>query len=278
MYEKFWGLKEKPFKNTPDPRFLYFFPQHQNALKKLSIVIRENLGAALLTGVFGCGKTLLARALLESLSAPKYRCAYLAFPPSSGEEFLRALVRTLRPAELPSLRSELMEDALLESLQSVLTDNDREGKETVVISDEAHAIAREDIFERMRLLLNFQKNDKFLITLILVGQPELATKVADLRQLDQRIAVKCHLSALSEEETRQYILHRLKFAGAQKEIFLPEVFPAIYQASGGIPRRINYICELCLLTASDLKQDRIDETVFRESRQTYAATPGGTGE
>lgn len=281
MYEKFWGLKEKPFKNTPDPRFLCTFPQYRDSLMKLNYVIRENLGAGLLTGVFGCGKTLLVRSLINGLSAQKYRFANLVFPPSSGEEFLRSLVRSLRPSDLPSIKSELMEDALLESLEKVVTDNEREGRETIVIADEAHSITKDEIFERMRLLLNFQKDDRFLITLILVGQPELGPKVADLRQFDQRIAVKCHLAPLSEDETRDYILHRMKVAGREKEVFAPEVFPEIYQSSGGIPRRINYTCDLCLMTGFARQREKIDKAVFEESRTVFAsgaAAGSGTDE
>ncbi len=281
MYEKFWGLKEKPFKNTPDPRFLCTFPQYRDALMKLNYVIRENLGAGLLTGVFGCGKTLLIRSLTRGLAAQKYRFANLVFPPSSGEEFLRSLVRALRPSELPSIKSELMEDALLEALEKVVTDNEREGRETVVIADEAHSITKNEIFERMRLLLNFQKDDRFLITLILVGQPELGPKVADLRQFDQRIAVKCHLAALSENETKEYIIHRLKVAGRFDEVFTDEVIAEIYQASGGIPRRINYTCDLCLMTGFARQQQKIDRAIFEESQTVFAsaaAAESGTDE
>lgn len=269
MYEKFWELKEKPFKNTPDPRFLCPFSQHSDALMKLTYAVRENMGAGMLTGVYGCGKTLMARTLINSLNKNKYSLSFLTFPPASGEEFLRSIVRNLKYSELPTRKSELMEDALLESLESLLQDNEREGKDTVIIVDEAHGIAREDIFERMRLLLNFQKEDKFLITLFLVGQPELAEKVANLRQLEQRIAIKCHLEPLNREETGEYILHRLKVAGLEKPLFQPDVVEIIHQTAGGIPRRINHICDLCLMTGFARKKKIIDRETFEESQKVF---------
>lgn len=268
MYESYWKLSEKPFKNTSNPKFLCSFSQHSDALMKLTYAVRENMGSAMMTGVFGCGKSFIANTLLHSLSN-KYKFAYISYPPDNSTEFLRAIVRTLKYSELPVKKTELMEDALLESFNIALADNNREGKETVIIVDEAHAIADERIFEKMRLLLNFQTEDKFLLTLILVGQPELSGKVSNLRQLEQRIAVKCHLEPLNQEETREYIQHRLEVAGRREILFREEVFELIYKASGGIPRRINHLCDACLMTGFARKKDTIDEDTFRESGKIF---------
>jgi general secretion pathway protein A len=278
MYEKFWGFKEKPFKNTPDPKFLCPFSQHSDALMKLTYVVRENLGAGMLTGVYGCGKTLLVRSLINSLSKSKYVFSSLSYPPASGEEFLRAVVRNLKYSELPTRKTELMEDALLESLQQLLTDNEREGKNTVVILDEAHAVENEQIFEKIRLLLNFQTEDKFLLTMLLVGQPELAGKVSNIRQLEQRIALKCHLDHLEEKEAREYIIHRLKIAGREKAVFQEEIFENIYRMTGGIPRRINHICDLCLMTGFARKKKIIDAETFEESQKIFGDVASPRGE
>ncbi len=269
MYEKYWGIDRKPFKNTPDPQFLCSFTQYSDALMKMTYAVRENMGAALLTGVYGCGKTLIARTLNSSLSPEKYRIAYLTYPPASGREFLRAIVRNLKYSELPDKKTELMEDALLESLQLQITENEREGKDTVVILDEAHAIENEQIFEKIRLLLNFQTAEKFLITLILVGQPELAEKIGNLRQLQQRIAISCHLGPLKEEEVKEYIVHRLKVAGREERIFEDDIYGEIYRMSGGIPRRINHICDACLMTGFARKSEKIDSEIFQESGKIF---------
>ncbi len=272
MYEAYWKLQEKPFKNTADPRFLCSFPQHSDALMKLTYAVRENMGAAMLTGVFGCGKTFIARTLLSSLSKNRYTSAYLDYPPASGAEFLRAVVRTLKYSELPDKKTELLEDALLESLQALLLDDAREGKEAVIVIDEAHSIEDDRIFEKIRLLLNFQSESRFLLALILVGQPELAGKVANLRQLDQRVAVKCHLEALTGEETRDYVTRRLEVAGRKEPVFTDQVLDLIHRATGGIPRRINHICDACLMTGFARKKGIIDEETFRESGKIFGST------
>ena len=272
MYEAYWKLQEKPFKNTADPRFLCSFPQHSDALMKLTYTVRENMGAAMLTGVFGCGKTFIARTLLSSLSKNRYTSAYLDYPPASGTEFLRAVVRTLKYSELPDKKTELLEDALLESLQALLLDDAREGKEAVIVIDEAHSIEDDRIFEKIRLLLNFQSESRFLLSLILVGQPELAGKVANLRQLDQRVAVKCHLEALTGEETRDYVTRRLEVAGRKEPVFTDQVLDLIHRATGGIPRRINHICDACLMTGFARKKGIIDEETFRESGKIFGST------
>jgi len=277
MYEKYWRIDRKPFKNTPDPQFLCSFTQYSDALMKLTYAVRENMGGALLNGVYGCGKTLIARTLTDSLSADKYRIAFLTYPPASGQEFLRAIVRTLKYSELPDKKTELMEDALLEALQNQLTENEREGKDTVIILDEAHAIENEQIFEKIRLLMNFQTPDKFLITLIMVGQPELAEKVANLRQLQQRIAISCHLGPLQEREVKEYIIHRLKVAGREEPIFEEELYGEIHRLAGGIPRRINHICDACLMTGFARKSKKINSEIFKESGKIFG-TMGTTGQ
>jgi len=269
MYEKYWGLQEKPFRNTPDPRFMCPFNQYSDAQMKLTYAVRENMGAAMMTGVFGCGKTLVIRALLASLQSQSYAVSYISHPPASGEEFLRSVVRHLKYSELPDRKSELLEDSLLEHFQAQVEDNVREGKETLVVLDEAHAVGSEEIFEKIRLLLNFQGDDRFLISLILVGQPELAGKVANLRQLEQRIAIRCHLGPLDREQATKYVQHRLQVAGREEEIFTPDALDVIFQESGGIPRRINHCCDLSLMTGFARKSDRVTPEVYRESREIF---------
>ena len=132
-------------------------------------------------------------------------------------------------------------------MQDVIYENYRKGKRTIIIIDEAQIIKNTDTFEELRLFLNFQLNDKFLITLVLIGQPELLKKVAAIPQLEQRLGVKYHLSALNESETAEYIKYRLEVAGATTPIFTPEAMQSIYNYSGGIPRKINNICDNSLL-------------------------------
>jgi len=270
MYEEYWKLKEKPFRNTPDPRFLYHSSQHEDALMKLAYTITEGMGAGMMTGVFGCGKTLLGRALLNDLGAEKYKVAFITNPIISYAELLRAIVRNLKSTALPTKQTELLADPLLENLNEIFINNIRDGQETIVIIDEAHSIQDERIFEELRLLLNFQLENKFLFTLFLFGQPELKAKVSNLKQLDQRIAIRCHLDQLSREDTERYILHRLKVAGRQEPIFTPEAVNLIFNQTGGIPRRINHLCDFALLTGFGKKTEIIDEKLLKEAAEKFA--------
>ena len=269
MYEEYWKLKEKPFRNTPDPRFLYHSSQHEDALMKLGYAITEGMGAGMMTGVFGCGKTLLGRALLNDLGPEKYKVAFITNPQVSYIELLRAIVRSLKSATLPTKQTELLADPLLENLNEIFMNNLRDGKETVIIIDEAHSIQDERIFEELRLLLNFQLEDRFLFTLLLFGQPELKEKVANLKQLEQRIAMRCHLDRLSQEDTEKYILYRLKVAGREEPIFTREAIKLTFNQTGGIPRRINHLCDFGLLTGFGKKVKKIDEKLLKEAAEKF---------
>jgi len=263
MYEKYWKLKVKPFNNTPDPRFLYMSSQYEDAMMKLTYAVVEKMGAAVLTGVFGCGKTLLGRALARDLGEDKYKFVFINNPQVSSVELLRAIVRNLRAEKLPDRRTEIMADSLLEILNEVLLDNLRDGRETVIIVDEAHVIENDEIFEQLRMLLNFQQDDRFLLTLLLFGQPELARHIANLKQFEQRISIRCHLDKLNKEETHNYVAHRLKVAGRQDKIFAPEAIDFIYERSSGIPRRINRICDLSLLAGFGKKVEVIEKGLVK---------------
>ncbi|HDN84797.1 MAG TPA: AAA family ATPase [Candidatus Aerophobetes bacterium] len=275
MYEQYWNLREKPFQNTPDPRFLYLSSQHEDALMKLTYVVAQNLGAGLLTGVFGCGKTLLAKVILKDLGQQKFCTAYISNPlVGEPSELIRAIVRALSPQQLPEKKTELLIDPLLEKLHNILVDNIREGKENIVIIDEAHTINDTRIFEQLRLILNFQTEEKFLLTLLILGQPELKSKIEAIKPLAQRIPIRCHLEPLSEEEVAGYIEHRINVASqgesssGLRPTFDKEATKIVYNYSGGIPRRINTLCDLVLLSGFAKKIEKIDakfvESVIKE--------------
>jgi len=260
MYEEYWGLKEKPFENTPDPRFLYSSNQHDEALSRLIYVVRENKGAGLLTGIFGCGKTLLGRALLGELEKDVYKVAYLTNPRMEDIDLLRIIAHHLGSPDIPISKSDI-----LISLEKTFANNMRDGKKTVIIIDEAHIIEKDSVFEEIRLLLNYQLEDKFLLTLLLLGQPELKDKIESNKQLLQRIAMRYHLKGLSQDETERYIIHRLNIAGGTKDIFAPEARRLIFVRSAGIPRRINQLCDMSLLTGFSKKAENISEAIVVEA-------------
>jgi type II secretory pathway predicted ATPase ExeA len=264
MYEGYWGLTESPFENTPNPKFLYYSKEHEEGLSRLLYVVEKRKGAALLTGVFGCGKTVLARALFSQLNKNIYQIALINNPNLKSVEFLRAIARQLGAENLPEKLTEMSADHFLQIIEEILLNNVKDGKETLITIDEAHVIKDLDIFEELRLLLNFQFEDRFLLTLILMGQPELADRIKKNKQLSQRIAMGYSLVPLKKEEMEKYIMHRLEVAGANKEIFSPKTFKPIFQNSGGIPRRINQICDMCLLTGLHQNAKIIDDEIVDE--------------
>ena len=234
---------------------------------RLVYAFRESVGAVMLTGVFGCGKTVLGQALINELASEgseKYKIAFITNPQLEYVELLRAIVRNLKAIELPIKKTELSADYLLEVLNNILLNNMRDGKETVIIIDEAHVIKDEKILEELRLLLNFQLQDRFLLTLLLFGQPELGQRIEDNKQLEQRIAIKCHLDNLDLVNTANYIAYRLKVAQRTEPIFTKDAIKLIYDNSGGIPRRINRLCELCLLAGFAKQAKVIDKRIVQE--------------
>jgi general secretion pathway protein A len=258
MYEAYWKLREKPFENTPDPRFIYYSRKHEEALSRMLYAIRERKSAAMLTGECGSGKTLLSRILLEELSSAQYQSVLIFNPRLPALEFIKEIAGQLK-GDAASL---LSVTDVFHYFSEILYRNENDNKKTVIIIDEAQALL-EDSFEELRLLLNFQLNDKFLLTIILLGQPELRRKIENLPQFKERIAVRYTLTALSQEDTKEYIQHRLKVAGSQ-EMFQDDTFSEIHRFSGGIPGRINNICDMALLVGYGEGVDSIDKKTIEE--------------
>jgi len=265
MYEAYWNLKGKPFINTPDPKFLYYSQEHEEALSRLKYGVEANMGGCLLTGVFGCGKTLLNQALVDYLDREgKYKTAFITNPFLSHIELLRMIAYDLGATNLPDKKSEVLTDFILTTLRNLLYNNNDDGKHTVVIIDEAHIIEDKSIFEELRLLLNFQLKDRFLLTLILSGQPELKKNVDNIKQLTQRIPIRCHLENFDLEDTKNYILHRMGVAGREAPVFTEGAVRSIFERSGGIPRRINHICDMSLLVGFSKRVELIDEAMIKD--------------
>jgi len=258
MYQAHWKLREKPFENTPDPHFIYYSQRHEEALSRMLYAVRERKGAALLTGECGSGKTLLSRVLLQELSSAQYESAIIINPKLPVFELIKEIVN-----QLGSDKSSLLSKAdVIHQFNEILYRNENENKHTVVIIDEAQSILDEDSFEELRLLLNFQLNDKFLLTIFLLGQPELKETINNLPQLKERISVRYHLVGLSEEDTKKYIQHRLKLAGSE-DIFQDDAHSEIYRFSGGIPRKINNICDMALLVGYGEEKRKINSKIIR---------------
>ncbi len=259
LYETYWGLLSAPFQNVPDPNFFFPSSKHREGLARLLFAVKHGKGAALLTGEIGCGKTTLSRTFILHLAEDKYDVGILTNPALPRNDFLGEVNIQLG---IP-LTSHSKVD-LLRSLNQKLLDNMNGGKDTVLVVDEAHSITDTDVFEELRMLLNFHLNDRFLLTLVLMGQPELRDRITAIRQLDQRIMIRYHLAPLDLEETLRYIAFRLKKAGASRGIFSEEALHMIYEQSRGIPRVINTLCDLCLLEGFAARAKIVDSALVKK--------------
>jgi general secretion pathway protein A len=257
MYEAYWGLTEPPFDNSPNPKFLYLSPEHEEALVRLMYAVRNRKGCGMLTGEYGCGKTTLSRALIQRLEAERYEIGLLTNPSWTSVEFLSEILY-----QLGVENTETRKPQLLHRLNEVFFTNYREGRESVIIVDEAQLVSDDAVFEELRLLMNFQTDDRFLVTILLIGSPELTAKVRRLKHLDQRIAIRYHLNTLDDTHTARYISHRLTMAGQTRQIFTDEAVKLVFDFTRGTPREINNLCDIALLVGYGKKVSQIDETVI----------------
>jgi len=259
MYNEYFGLKENPFALSPDPRYLYLSQRHQDALAHLMYGITGGGGFVLLTGEVGTGKTLMIRALLERL--PKtVDVALVLYPFLTVREFMVALcddLRIPRPSE-PSLK------ALIDTLNAYLLENHARGRRTVLIVDEAHRLNRE-VLEQIRLLTNLETTKEKLLQIVLVGQPELNAVLAqpEMRQLTQRITARYDLQSLTANETRAYIEHRSRIAGASSRLFSALAEWRAHRLTHGVPRLINILCDRALLAAYAAGKSRVGLRLIR---------------
>jgi general secretion pathway protein A len=247
MYLQFFGLAEKPFAITPDPRYLYLSGRHADALAHLVYGINEAGGFIQLTGEVGTGKTTTIRSLLAR--APKTaEIALILNPRLSATEFLRSLCEELGLGADDNADGE--NKNLVDLLNRYLLRAHSLGRRVVLVVDEAQNLAP-DVLEQVRLLTNLETETQKLLQIILIGQPELRKLLAreDLRQIAQRITARFHLDPLSREETSAYVRHRLRVAGATTDIFTRGALREIYRISGGIPRVINILCDRAMLGA-----------------------------
>ncbi len=263
MYLEHWGMDRMPFKNTPDPDFYYHSPQHEETLSRMLFCVQNDMGAALLTGVFGCGKTLVINLLKSRLDTANFRFIVVSHPQLDDLELLRMILIKMGLSPVPTNKADVVQ-----LLEEALMNNYRDGKETVLMIDEAHIIESKETFEEIRLLLNYQYEGKTLLSLFLVGQPELGLKVDMNKPLAQRVAMRAHLGPFTEENTTDYVKHRLRTAGASTDAFSPRAYELIHDLSGGIPRRVNNICNLALLLGASRDVQAIDEMVIYDVSRT----------
>ena len=263
MYLTFFGLNEKPFAITPDPRYLYLSERHAEALAHLLYGINEAGGFVQLTGEVGTGKTTIVRSLLAQ--TPKNaEIALILNPSMTAPEFLLTICEELGIGVQNSAPGSLKD--LVDILSYYLLHAHGAGKRVVLVVDEAQNLSP-DVLEQVRLLTNLETNTQKLLQIILIGQPELRELLSrnELRQLAQRITGRYHLKPLSHEETAAYVLHRLRVAGATTDMFAPAALNEVFRLSQGVPRVINVICDRALLGAYSLDRHRVTATLVRNA-------------
>jgi len=262
VYKAFYKLRANPFEITPDPSFLFSTPRHNEALASLYYGVRARKGFVVLTGEVGTGKTLLVRCVLELLRRTGVAFAYVFNPSLSALEFIRYIAGDFG---LPV--GGKAKDELVLSLSAFLVDRHQRKLATLLVVDEAHHLSPE-LLEEVRLLTNLETTQQKLLQIVLAGQPELDEMLDShaLRQLKQRVALRCHLEPLNLEETRGYIQNRLRIAGATPEvtIFPEHAIHAIFRHSKGFPRLINTICENALLSSYGRRAVEITPEIIDE--------------
>ena len=254
MYLDYYGLTEPPFDITPNPRFLFYSAKHREAFNHLLYGIRERKGFVQLTGEVGAGKTTLCRAMLEQLDG-QYATALILNPVMSANELIKAVAIEYG---LPVNGLDRL-DTLAVINQFLLQQVER-GQDTVLIIDEAQDLT-DELLEQVRLLSNLETDNRKLLQIVLLGQPELRDRLNNprLRQLRQRITVRYHLPPLSRFEVNQYIQHRLEVAGAKgAPYFTQPALWRVYRYSQGIPRLLNAVCDKALLAGFVQQRERID--------------------
>lgn len=271
MYTSFFGLNEKPFSITPDPRYLFMSERHGEALAHLVYGVTESGGFMQLTGEVGTGKTTLVRTLLQNRMPDNADVAVVLNPQLSALEFLQTIAEELgvpEPAEKNSIK------AMIDALNHYLLSAHADGRRTILVVDEAQNLSR-DVLEQVRLLTNLETSKQKLLQIILIGQPELRELLArnDLRQLAQRITGRYHLEPLTRDETARYIDHRVRVAGSVSDIFDVRAKREVFRLSQGVPRLINVICDRALLGAYGSETRRVNRGTIRRAAAEISGRP-----
>ena len=255
MYKSYYGFCEMPFNITPDPKFLYLSPTHQEALHHLKFGVEQRKGFIVVVGEVGCGKTTLCRRFLNELDPERFDTALILNPRINENQMLRAILHELGEEST----ADNPHDLVLQMNRALLT-RIAAGRDIVLVIDEAQNLSFE-VLEQVRLLSNLETDDQKLLQIVLMGQPELKAVLRrpELRQLRQRILVHCELSRLDPYELAHYVNHRMAKAGWNgRPVFTPSAMRKIHGFSKGIPRVVNNLCDKSLLSAYIRESDEID--------------------
>jgi general secretion pathway protein A len=286
MYQAHFALREFPFELTSDPRYLYLTPRHQEALSNLQYGLVGAKALTLLIGEAGTGKTTLLHGALASDLCRNVRCIYVNNPALTRDEFVTTLARRFDLGP----EAAFSKAVLLDSVERILRERSAAGEITALVVDEAQRLSVE-LLEELRLLANIETPSRKLLPLVLAGQPELATRLElpELRQLKQRVVLRCELQPFDLADTARYVAKRLQRAGGvPAQVFTREAIVAIHHHAYGIPRSINVICDNAMMSAYAMDRRPVDREIVQEvcrdlvlrpdSRPTDAAKPVQTSD
>ena len=270
MYKHYFGLQDSPFSIAPNPQYLYMSTRHREALAHLLYGVKSDGGFILLTGEVGTGKTTVCRCLLAQIPTD-VDIAMVLNPKQTAVELLATICYELHITYNPNASIKI----LVDRLNVFLLDSHRAGRKTILIIDEAQNL-EVDVLEQLRLLTNLETNQRKLLQIILLGQPELLTLLGrqELRQLSQRVTARFHLDALNKQEVGEYIQHRLTVAGGNQTLFPPTSIRRIYQITAGIPRLINLVCDRALLGAYVENQPRVNNAIVAKAAREVLGHSG----
>src|SRR5688500_9401851 len=270
MYLEYYGLRELPFELTPDPRFLFLTSQHREALANLHYGLTTAKAVTLLIGEAGTGKTTLLRSAVASGTQAGVHAIHISNPLLSRAEFIETLARAFGLGSA----AQVSKATLLAELDRALLEGRRRNEITALVIDEAQRLS-DELLEEVRLLANIETDTQKLLPLVLAGQPELAARLNDpaLRQLKQRVALRCEIAPLDLSETAGYIASRIKTAGGDaSRAFTREAVMFIHEHSRGIPRTISVICDNALVSAFALGRRPVDRQIVMEVCQIGRAS------
>ena len=278
MYTHFFKLTQSPFSIAPDPRYLFMSERHREALAHLLYGVGSGGGFVLLTGEIGAGKTTVCRCFIEQI--PDNCClAYIFNPKLTAEELLQTVCEEFHIGLPAPASGSASTKVYVDAINGYLLASHAQGKNNVLVIDEAQNLSAE-VLEQLRLLTNLETNERKLLQIVLIGQPELRTMLArpELEQLAQRVIARYHLGSLSRQETGSYLAHRLAVAGATSAPFPRRLLPQIYQLSKGVPRRINLLCDRALLGAYvENRQEVTPKVLRRAAREIFASDSAEAG-
>jgi len=268
MYEDYWKLREKPFQNNLDQRFFFFSPTHSEALMRILYSVNEDRGAALLTGDFGTGKSMVCTRAARELRGKGNEVAVVNLPSVPPDELVRSVVYALGGKPLNYTKADL-----IHALSEYAKQASERGAKLVVVVDDAHGIRERGTFEELGLLMNMRDEVGDLMKFVITGEPGIIGTIDRIPFIRRAVEIRHHLVALSEDETREYVPYRLAVAQGNNGVFTGKAIDEVYRWSKGVPRSINSVCDLSLFMEHAKEVRTVTPEIVRKATMSLSSRP-----